>query len=229
MLLAIETSTHMLSVALTTDGGVIERFAHCPTGGSDRLLPWVHEVLAEADVTLADLDAIAFGAGPGSFTGLRLACAAAQGLAYGAELPVVDIPTLEALAFANGPGRVFTCLDARMNEVYSAAYEVSAEGVFEVLPVNVTPPEFIPLPPGGGWKACGDGFATNRAVLEQRMQSVLLEINPTVPPLASAVARLAESRLRRGDTIRPADAIPIYVRDKVALTTAERMARGGNK
>lgn len=228
MLLAIETSTHMLSVALTTDGGIIERSAYCPTGGSDRLLPWVHEILNEAGITLADLDAIAFGAGPGSFTGLRLACAAAQGLAYGAEIPVIDIATLEALALANGPGRVFACLDARMNEVYSAAYEVSAEGVVEVLAVNVSPPEFIPLPPGSGWKGCGDGFATYRTALEQRMQ-VLLEINPTVPPLAPAVATLAESRMRRGDTIRPADATPIYVRNKVALTTAERMARGGNK
>ena len=229
MLLAIETSTHMLSVALATDGGIIERSAYCSTGGSDRVLPWVHEVLAEAGVTLADLDAIAFGAGPGSFTGLRLACAAAQGLAYGAELPVIDIATLEALAFANGPGRVFACLDARMSEVYSAAFEVSAKAVVEVLAVTVSPPEFIPLPPGSGWKGCGDGFASYKAVLDQRMQSVLKEINPNVPPLAPAVARLAESRLQRGETIRPADAIPIYVRDKVALTTAERMARGGNK
>ena len=229
MLLALETSTHMLSVALATDRGIIERSAYCASGGSDRLLPWVQEVLDEAGIALADIDAVAFGAGPGSFTGLRLACAAAQGLAYGAGLPVIAIGTLEALAQASGTGRIYACLDARMNEVYSAAFEVSADSMIQVMDASVAAPNAVPLPPGRGWKGCGDGFATYGEALATRLGSALSTTDPQVPPLACAVAQLAARRWRAGATLSPADAAPIYVRDKVALTTAERLARGGTK
>src|SRR5664279_1025988 len=126
-LLAFETATRRLSVALWQDGALIERAEEISNGGSERLLPWVHELLAEAGLALAQIDGIAFGAGPGGFTGLRLACGVAQGLAYGLDVPVVPVSTLEALALASGESDVWACLDARMNEVYSGAYRVEGD------------------------------------------------------------------------------------------------------
>lgn len=225
MILALETSTRRLSVALWRGGDFVERAEELPNGGSERLLPWVKELLAEAGLALTDLDGIAFGAGPGSFTGLRLAAGCAQGLAYGLDLPVLGVCTLEALAFQGGTDRVFACLDARMNEVYSAAY---IDGV-EVSPPSVSPPERVAVPPGGGWMGVGDGFAAHGDALAVRLGASLISRRPDVFPTASAVARLAAPRLARGEGMEAALAAPRYVRDRVALTTAERFARGGTR
>ncbi|MDP2809613.1 MAG: tRNA (adenosine(37)-N6)-threonylcarbamoyltransferase complex dimerization subunit type 1 TsaB [Rhodocyclaceae bacterium] len=272
-LLALETSTRRLSVALWRDGDLIERGEELPNGGSERLLPWVNELLRDAGLTLNSLDGIAFGAGPGSFTGLRLAAGCAQGLAYGLDLPVLGVCTLEALALQSGewkalpddaalcgkaasrfagpafgcpsafglvqplPPRgprntwggpacflkVFACLDARMNEVYSAAY---AGGV-EVLPPSVGPAGSVAVPSGEGWTGCGDGFAVHGDALAARLGGSLIACRPDVFPTAAAVARLAAPRLARGEGVGAAFAAPLYVRDKVALTTVERLARGG--
>lgn len=220
LLLALETATHRLSVALWQDGHVLERAAELPNGSSEWLLPNVHALLAEAGSGLQSLDGIAFGAGPGSFTGLRLAAGCAQGLAYGLDLPVVGVGTLEALALASGEPRAYACLDARMNEVYVAAYE---NGVAALPPV-VCPPEQAPVPPGEGWLGCGDGFAGYGGRLPR-----FARIRPELRPTADAVVRLAAPRFARGEGVAAGEAMPIYVRDKVALTTAERLARGGSK
>lgn len=217
-ILALETATHRLSVALWQDGEVIEKSATQTNSSSEWLLPAVHALMSEAGRALRDLDGIAFGAGPGSFTGLRLAAGCAQGLAFGLDLPVLGVCTLEALALASGEDKVFACLDARMNEVYSAAY---AGGVL-VLPPVVTPPADVPLPAGEGWVGCGDGFAIHRDRLPG-----FSRLRDDVAPTAAAVARLAAPRFARGEGVDAAEAVPLYVRDKVALTTAERLARGG--
>lgn len=218
ILLALETATHRLSVALWRDGEVIERSVVQPASSSQWLLPAVHALMAEAGLTLRRLDGIGFGAGPGSFTGLRLAAGCAQGLAFGLDLPVLGVSTLEALAVASGEEKVFACLDARMNEVYSAAY---ADGL-AVLPPVVTAPADVPVPEGDGWVACGDGFACYRDRLP-----AFARVRDDVAPTAAAVALLAAPRFARGEGVAAAQAVPIYVRDKVALTTAERLARGG--
>lgn len=220
------------------DNRLIERSEICINGGSDRLLPWVQQLLIEAGISLQQLDAIAFGAGPGSFTGLRMACGVAQGLAYGADLPVIPVVTLAALALSAVPSghhdRVLVCLDARMNEVYSAAYEVQSDKAEEVeakeiVAPSVCPPELLSVPPGKGWKCCGDGFAKYADTLALRLGDAIASVNPQIPPLAPAVARLAACQFRQGNMLSAAEAVPFYVRDKVALTTQERLARGGNK
>lgn len=198
----------------------MERAVELPNGGSEWLLPNVHALLAEAGVALKSLDGIAFGAGPGSFTGLRLAAGCAQGLAYGLDLPVVGVSSLEALALASAEPRAYACLDARMNEVYVAAYE---NGVEVMAPV-VCPPEQAPLPPGEDWTGCGDGFASYGGRLPR-----FVRMRPELRPTADAVARLAAPRFARGEGVAAVEAMPLYVRDKVALTTAERLARGGSK
>jgi tRNA threonylcarbamoyladenosine biosynthesis protein TsaB len=229
-LIALETSTRLLSVALWRDGEILTRSEIRPNGGSDLILPWVGELLAEGGLALAQLDGIAFGAGPGGFTGLRLACGVAQGLAWGADLPVAGIGSLEALALEaldQGAAKVYACLDARMNEIYTAAYVAEAGTPREVLAPAVNPPGQIPLPPGTGWTVCGDGLAAYAKEISAEFNSHLAASMSELLPTAAAVARLAAARFARGEGVTAADAQPLYVRNKVALTTAERLARGG--
>lgn len=227
-LLAFETATRRLSVALWQDGELIERAGEIPNGGSEHLLPWAQELLAEAGVALAQIDGIAFGAGPGGFTGLRLACGVAQGLAWGLDLPVLPVSTLEALALASGEREVWACLDARMNEVYAAAYRVEGDAVRQLMAPVCLPPAVVPAPTfTGGW-GVGDGFAAYGQVLYARKPD-LIGLRADVFPTAAAVLRLAAQSIARGEGVPAALAQPIYVRDKVALTTVERMARGGAK
>jgi tRNA threonylcarbamoyladenosine biosynthesis protein TsaB len=227
-LLAFETATRRLSVALWQDGEFIERSAEVPNGGSERLLPWVNELLAEAGLTLAQIDGVAFGAGPGGFTGLRLACGVAQGLAWGLELPVLPVSTLEALALEAGDGNVWTCLDARMNEVYGAAYAVAGDTVMQLMAPACMPPAVVPLPAFERGRGVGDGFGAYGSLLQAR-KTDLEEIRPDRYPTAVGVLRLAAPFFLRGLALPAAEAQPVYVRDKVALTTAERIARGGAK
>ncbi len=230
-ILALETSTRRLSVALVTGNDLLERAEDLPNGGSERVLPWVTELLAGADLAPADLDGVAFGAGPGSFTGLRLACGIAQGLAWGLELPVLPVGTLEALsraAFDAGAGeRIFACLDARMNEVYAAAYDMRDGIPVAVVPPAVSAAAAVAQPPDGGWAGCGDGFAAWPAELAARLAGCLAAVRADLFPTAAAVARLALPRFAAGEGVAAESAAPVYVRDKVALTTAERLARGG--
>lgn len=226
-LLALESSSRRLSVALWLDGRLVERGGDYPNAGSEYVLPWVSELLSEAGISLVNLDGIAFGAGPGGFVGLRLACGIAQGLAFGLDLPVVGVSTLEALAVASRGTTVLACSDARMNEVYIAAYEIHDGIPDEILAPGVYPPEQIPLPPGSGWQGVGEGFAAYGDRLRARLGSALSVVEADCWPTAAAVAALAAPRLARGDGLDASLATPLYVRDKVALTTAERLARGG--
>jgi tRNA threonylcarbamoyladenosine biosynthesis protein TsaB len=222
LFLSLESSTDAGSVALWRDGVVIER--HCPPGqpSSATLLPLAADLLKEAGLGFDQLDAIAFGAGPGSFTGLRVACGVAQGLAFGHGLPVLPVGTLDAMAHAADAPRVAVCLDARMNEVYFGCY---VDGV-AVGPAGVHPPGEVPLPEGGGWVAAGNALAAYPA-LHERLAPHVHALLPEILPTAASVAALAAPRLARGEGIDAADAAPVYVRDKVALTVAERLAAGG--
>lgn len=224
--LALETSTDLGSCALWLDGRLIER--RCPPGRphSETLLPLVRDLLAEAGADFPDLDGIAFGAGPGGFTGLRVACGIAQGLAVAADLPVLPVGTLEALAAECDRERVLALLDARMNEVYYATFV--REGVVLRLlgSLRVAPPAAIELPMAEGWMACGNALAAYPE-LAARVAEAGLAARPEAMPTAAAVARLAIPRLQQGEGIDPALAAPIYVRDKVARTVAERLAEGG--
>lgn len=226
LLAAFETATRRLSVALWRDGELIEKSDAMPNGGSAVVLPWLHQLLAEAGCSLRQLDGIAFGSGPGSFTGLRLACGVSQGLAFGLDLPVVPVSTLAALALDAGDGEIWTVLDARMNEVYGAAYAVNGETVSERMAPCCAAPGVLPAPTFRGGIAAGDGFAVYGEVLRQRKPD-LEHVAAGLLPTAAAVARLAAPLLAAGAGLPAAAAQPLYVRDKVAFTTAERLARGG--
>jgi len=179
-------------------------------------------VLREANITLAQLNGISFGSGPGSFTGVRIACGVAQGLAFGADIPVVGVCTLQALAQASGHDKVIAALDARMAEVYHAAYEkrdgvwvtVSEPGLY--LPENAAQVE------GTGWFGAGSGFAVHGAALAARYAGQLARSDAEAVPQAAAVAQLAAVLFAAGQGGDAALAMPLYLRDKVALKTCER-------
>ncbi|MEZ5613856.1 MAG: tRNA (adenosine(37)-N6)-threonylcarbamoyltransferase complex dimerization subunit type 1 TsaB [Rhodocyclaceae bacterium] len=228
-LLALESSTELFTAALYLDGRIVEREGARGVPHSEIALPLVCALIEAERLALTDLDGIAFGAGPGAFTGLRLAASMAQGLAVGAGLAVLGVGSLEALALDAGAGRVYACTDARMNELYCAAYRVAAEASETVLAPVVCPPGAAPLPPGTGWLGCGSGFAAAGEALMARLGGCLEGVRPESRPRAGAVARLAAPRFARGEAVDAALAAPCYVRDKVALTTRERLAAGGSK
>lgn len=182
------------------------------------VLPMLERLAATAKLSAAELDAIAFGAGPGSFTGLRIACGVAQGLAFARGVPVIGISTLEAMAEEAGATRVIACLDARMREVYYSALEKTDGRWREVVAAQCVAPAAVRVPPGDGWTGCGSGFS---AYGDLGLRKVIPDIHPS----AMAVARLAAPRLAAGQGVDAALAAPVYVRDKVAFTTEERNAR----
>lgn len=235
-ILAVETSTEWCSVALgrATQGGAIECFSrheHTGARSSSRVLPAAGEVLAEAGIRLADCAAIAFGAGPGSFTGLRTACGVTQGLAFGADLPVIPVNVLMACAEsvrtgtpALPPGAsVLVAIDARMDEAYAATFRWdAAAGEWKMDgAMQVGAPESIVAPDGEFWLA-GNAitvFGDRLAAAARAARTV-----PEALPDARAMVSIAGRALARGETIDAADAMPIYVRDKVAQTIVEREA-----
>lgn len=215
---AFETSTEWCSVALWLDGELraIERRAANRHG--ELALPMLQSLLEAARLGMADLEAVAFGAGPGSFTGLRIACGVAQGIAFARALPVCGVSSLEAMAEECGAPRVVACLDARMGEVYYAALEKQGARWREVIAAQCVAPAAAPRPPGEGWVGCGSGFAACGSL-------GLAAVYPEIHPGAAAVARLAAPRLAAGEGVDAARAAPVYLRDKVALTTEERRNR----
>jgi len=224
-ILALETSTEYCSVALSQDGRMTSRCELAGQRHSELLIAMLDEVLCEAGVTLAQLDGIAFGAGPGSFTGVRIACGAAQGLALGADLPVAGVCTLQALAQASGHGKVIAALDARMGELYLAAYEKRAGAWVTVCEPGMCLPQAAPKVEGKGWFGAGSGFAMCGAALSERYAGQLSGSDGKAVPLASAVAQLAADMFAAGLGVDAAQAMPLYLRDKVALKTHERDGR----
>lgn len=222
-ILALDTSTEYLTLALALDGQCYGRELLAGQTHSQRILPLLRELLDEAGVELTDLDGIAFGAGPGSFTGLRIGCGVAQGLALGADLPVLAVSTLMALAEDAGEAQqVIACLDARMGEVYHAAYRREGSEWQEVLAPGLYAPEAVPALSGNDWTAIGSGWQSYGDVLQQHYAGQLQQILPDAYPRAAAIARLALPRFAAGEALPADQAAPVYIRNKVAMTTSER-------
>ena len=215
---AFETSSDWCSVALCLNGEIAALEERAGQRHSELALPMLGRLLGEAGIAPSALDAVAFGAGPGSFTGLRIACGLAQGIAFAWDRPVIGVSTLEALAQECGAARVVACLDARMREVYYACLERDGGGWRATIDAQCIAPDAAPRPPGDGWLGCGSGFAT----YPDALRSVAERAVPHVHASALAVAQLAAPRLARGEGVDAALAAPSYLRDKIALTTDER-------
>lgn len=226
-LLALDTSTEFLSLAILKGS---ETFTFDVLAGqthSQIILPQIQALLETAGLQLKDLQGIAFGAGPGSFTGVRIAAGVAQGLGFGSNLPVVAVCTLMALAEASGASKVIACLDARMGEVYHAAYEkTTSEKINEEWQAVIEPglykPDAVPAVQGGDWVGAGSGWQTYGEQLSRIYGEQLLATQPALLPSASAILQLAQPVFARGGAGPAHDAMPIYIRNRVALKTAER-------
>jgi tRNA threonylcarbamoyladenosine biosynthesis protein TsaB len=221
-ILALETSTELCSAALWLDGKVDAREALAGQRHSELLLPMIDALLVNHGLKAADLGGIAFGAGPGSFTGLRIACGVAQGIAFGTGVPVAGISTLLALAAAARAERVVCCIDARVGEVYHAAYERRGDAWHTVHEPGLYKPEAAPDLPAGAWTGCGSGFAVYRAALESRYAGRLERVIDDLAPHAREIATLAAAEFERGNAVAAERAAPLYVRNKVALRVDER-------
>lgn len=219
-LLAFDTSTETLCVAVQSGVPGAPPLEYATAGGaraSSALIPAIQELLARAGLRLSDLDAIVFGRGPGSFTGLRTACSVAQGLAFGASVPVLAVDTLLALAedarHCHGVHRVVAVLDARMGEVYSACYLHESGAWQRQSEIGLARPEVVGVPPG--WTLAGNAGAyfAGRFPEAARVEAM---------PTAAALLRLAPAQLEAGLAGPAAQAMPLYIRDKVAQTIEER-------
>ena len=218
IILAIETSSEQASCALLRGETVISRVSEGVRTHSQSVLPMIQELLAEAGVALKDCDAIAFGSGPGSFTGVRTACGVAQGLAFGGNLPVVPVVTLDAMALAchqqQGAGDVLAVLDARMGEVYWAQYRFDQNTApAAVLPPALSAPDGVQ--PQGAPVACGNGLSAYAEAFPAGGHAAIM-------PHAAQIAQLAAIAFAEGRTVTAAAAQPLYLRNKIAYTQAER-------
>ena len=221
-ILALDTSTEYLSLALLLDDETLSRDLRAGQQHSELILPLAQELLAEGGVNLRDLDCIAFGQGPGTFTGLRIGCGVAQGLAFGADLPVAPVSTLLALAQGSGHDEVITCLDARMGEVYHAIYQ-RQDGQWRTLSEpGLYSPQDMPAVSGDHWAGVGSGFSAYHEQMTERYAGQLRQVDGTRFPHAQDIAALAVVMMGRGEVVAPEAAAPLYIRDKVALKTSER-------
>lgn len=221
-LLALDTSTEACSAALFIDGDIRQRFEITPKAHTKLLLPMIESLLAEAELKLTQLDALAFGCGPGSFTGLRIATGVVQGLAFGADLPVVPVSTLAALAQNFLPELAFVAMDARIGEIFWGVYQKNSDGFVElvgkeaVLPVSqIEFPKQSAVGIGSGWRV----YQTD---LLERTQNLVSEIHPDVLPQSDAITKLGVYGFEHGLAVAAEFAQPVYLRDKVAQTELER-------
>ena len=216
-ILALDTSTEACSVAIWSDGVVTDRFEY-GTQHSERILAMVDELLAESGFALTRFGAIAFGRGPGSFTGLRIGAGVAQGLAFGADIPVTPVSSLAALAQGVDAPRVLAAFDARMNQIYSGAYVRNAQGIVELAGIeSVTVPSDVPLPEGNNWLGAGNGWDQYYTALLQRLGGYVADWRKLVHPRARDVAWLGAAAIQAGKAISAELALPVYVRDDVAV------------
>ncbi|WP_254573855.1 tRNA (adenosine(37)-N6)-threonylcarbamoyltransferase complex dimerization subunit type 1 TsaB [Stenotrophomonas acidaminiphila] len=227
-LLALETATEACSVALHVDGQVLERFGIAPRRHAELTLPWAEQLLAEAGIARAQLDAIALGRGPGAFTGVRLAIAIAQGIALALDRPLLPVSTLQVLAM-QAPGdasHVLASIDARMGEVYAARCVRRDDGLWDEQGAEVViAPDALQLPDDGScWAGVGTGFAAAEGLLATRLQARLASVDAQALPRASDVLKIAVPAFARGEGIAPELVQPAYLRDNVALTLVEQQA-----
>lgn len=227
-LLALEAATEACSVALLANGALAGRTSESGKSSALKILSMVEELMAEAQLSLSMLDGIAASIGPGAFTGVRVSVAIAQGLAFGADLKVVPVTTLESLALQalDAPdSRALACLDARMGEVYWGCFDWDgACGVRQRGALRVGPPSSVAWDVGGEFVGVGRGFSAYPEL--SALPGITLDAARSAAlPNAREIARIGALRLAAGGALDAADLKPLYLRDKVALTEAERAAK----
>lgn len=226
-ILAIDTATQYFSVALYNDGEIAEEFSHAPRQHAKLLLPTAEGLLRQAGWQLADLDGIAFGRGPGAFTGLRIAASAAQGMGYAAQLPVVPVSSLAATALGAArefqAQRIAVAFDARMGEVYWGCYQYSNNQITAMTAEQVCLPSDVTVPEFESALAVADGWPVYQEQLSAALSHCEVQRTDEADawaPHAADVARLAATELATGKDFPAEQALPVYLRDNVAKRPA---------
>lgn len=217
-LLAIDTATEACSATLHIDGVTTTKYEVAPRKHAELILTMVDELLSESSILLTQLDAIAFGRGPGAFTGVRIAAGVIQGLAVSADCPVVPVSTLAALAQGaiSESKQVACAIDARMGEVYWGLYQANEDKIMKLVgEETVCSPEATPIPASNGWLGVGSGWKTYENELQTRMAGSLSSFRLGDYPSAEAICTLAIDAYQRGEAVNAAEAQPVYLRDKV--------------
>ena len=226
-LLALDTATEACSAALYIDGEIRQQYQMAPREHTQLILQQAQNLLDEAGLRLQQLDGLAFGRGPGSFTGVRIATSAIQGLAFGADLPVVPVSTLAAMAQLMvqqcAATHVISAIDARMGGIYAASYIANDQSLMCLVGSEAlsSPQDFV-LPVPHNWIGAGAGWLAHGAVLQQRMAGRITEIYPQVWPQAGSIVLLAADAFSRGHTVSAEHAQPVYLRDNVAKKINEQ-------
>jgi len=228
-ILAIETATEACSAALLIDDEVIEQYQLAPRQHTKLILPMMDALLQQAGLALTQMDALAFGRGPGAFTGVRIAAGVIQGAAFGADLPVVPVSTLAALAqqgleCCEDP-LAFAALDARMAEVYWGIYRRGPDGLAELVGSEaVTAADYVEISDDdvNAGMGIGMGWETYREDLSHRLGPRITQIQAQRYPKAAEIVRLSVSAFQQGQAVPAEKALPVYLRDKVAKKRLER-------
>jgi tRNA threonylcarbamoyladenosine biosynthesis protein TsaB len=229
-LLAIETATEACSAALFVDGDIIERFEIAPQQHTKLILPMIDSLLAEAGLKPADLDGLAFGCGPGSFTGVRIATGVIQGIAFGLDIPVVPVSTLAALAqgFFNHNAAdlnvVFAAMDARLGEIFWGVYQRDAQGYARLIGQEAVSPASSVICPEVSGIGVGSAWSVYQNELQCRLGNRVSYFEAQHLPSARTVAKLGVHGFEQGLAVCAELAMPVYLRDKVAKTELERKA-----
>ncbi len=217
-ILALDAATEACSAALWQDGAIAERFEIIGRGHAGRLLPMADELLREAGLDATALDAIAFGRGPGGFTGLRIAAGIAQGLAAGSGRPILPVSNLAALAAGAarvaGESRILACLDARMGQVYWAAFDCGGAAPHALTDERLSEPAQVLPSQGARWFGAGHGFAAHPAIAE-RLGAALGSVDGTALPKARDIAAIAAVDFAAGKGLPASRGLPVYLRDDV--------------
>ncbi len=219
-LLAVDTATEACSAALLVDGEITQQYEVAPQMHSHMILEMIDELMAKVYLKPAQLDCLAFGRGPGSFMGIRIAAGVVQGIGFAHQLPVVPVSVLQAMALnahrETGASHILSAIDARMKEVYWAGFEIRNGTPELVLEESVCKPEEVAVPEQGEWVGAGTGWDSYGDVLRAKCEGLVSQVAPQCFPSAQAIAELAAPEFEAGNTVDAAAAVPVYIRDNVA-------------
>lgn len=226
-LLAVETATEACSAALSINGELLERFELAPRTHTKLILPMIDELMNEAGLTINQLDGLAFGCGPGSFTGIRIATGVIHGIALGADLPIARISTLRAMAqelFERTEANIaFSAIDARMDEIFWGVYQRNNDNLAELLEEeSVTPIQHLHCATEKTGIGIGSAWKVHATALTEKLAKQIQRYETDNLPRAAMIARLGVADFKKGLAVPVEHAMPVYLRDKVAQTEAER-------
>lgn len=227
-ILAIDTSTEACSVALLMGVEVIEQFEVARQRHTELVLPMVDVILEEAGISIASVDVLAFGRGPGSFTGIRIGTGVVQGIALGAGLPVAPVSSLAAIAQGvyrtGGHKQVIAAIDARMQEIYWGCFQLDEKGYMQATQAEVVAkPEGLPLPAGDNWFAAGTAWSAYEDELNSLINEKVKEYDGDYLPHAQDIATLARDVIEKGQLVSADCVEPVYLRNEVAWKKTKPM------